>query len=87
MAYNFFPNANGTIPSSEYLKVIPRVLMKRVLLSDKSGVTETTIPDGSNYGTVIPTGDNKRIHSGGIIDPGKRAVVLNRRYFNDDFII
>jgi predicted aspartyl protease len=87
MVNNFFPNCNGTIPCVEYLKISPRLLMKDVLLSDKRGITKTQIPDQPLHSTVIPLGDGRTAHSGGIIDRGdKRTTKANPRYFGADFI-
>jgi transposase InsO family protein len=87
MSSNFFPNSNGTISCSEYLKLTPRILMKKVLLSDKRGVTSGHVAlDQAFHTTVVPLVDGRIAHSGGIIEHSRRPTKPNSRYFNNDFI-
>lgn len=82
---NFFPNSNGCIPCREYLKVSPKSLMTKVLLSDKRGVIKATAPSVTMGTTVIPLANEKVAHRGGIITTAKRNRIPNRRIFNSDF--
>jgi hypothetical protein len=85
MIHNFFPNSNGTIPCREYLQVTPRVLMTKILISDKRGINEASSPQTQLGTTVVPVAGN-RVHSGGVIEIGKRNIIPNRKYFNADYI-
>jgi transposase InsO family protein len=87
MVHNFFPNCNGTIPCREYLVISPRILMRKILVSDKRGVTEGSAPQVNCGSSVIPLADNRVAHSGGIIPLQKRIRIPNSKYYNDDFMV
>jgi hypothetical protein len=82
MVTNFFPNSNGLVPCREYLSTNPKVLMSKVLISDKRGVTEGQAPSISTGSSVAPLAGNRVAHAGGVIRLRKQ----NSRYFNDDFV-
>ena len=82
MMTNFFPNSNGLVPCREYLSTNPRVMMTKILLSDKRGVTESQAPTVLSGSSVVPLADNRRAHAGGVV----RLRQPNSRYFNNDFV-
>jgi transposase InsO family protein len=84
---NFYPNSNGLTPCREYLSIKPRILVKRVLISDKRGMTEALSPDPQLGSSVIPLANNRVAHAGGIVQLPVRSRTLNPRYYNDDFVV
>jgi transposase InsO family protein len=87
MVTNFYPNSNGLTPCREYLSVKPRILVKKVLISDKRGVTEALSPDPQLGSSVVPLAENKVAHAGGVIELPSRHRSPNPRYYNGDFVV
>jgi transposase InsO family protein len=83
--HNFFPNSNGIIPATEYLKIQPRVLMKKILVSDKRGASSAQRPDTNIGSAITPLDGSKVAHTGGVIELGDRVRIPNKRYFNENF--
>lgn len=76
---NFFPNANGLVPSKEYLKISPRRLMKDVLVIDKHDCHAEVQPQFQLGSTVVPL-ESGRAHAGSVIDAsGLRRSSRSRR--------
>jgi hypothetical protein len=84
--HNFFHNANATVPASEYVKTSPRILMKKVLISNKRGTHSGESPAVSMGSSVIPFHNNSSGQSGDTIELCEGRRNLNPRYFNEYFV-
>jgi len=86
---NFFPSSNGTIPSTEYMKHSPKVLMRKALLSNKQGITEVAIPQTQIGTTIVSISGGRLAHNGGVFHEearSRRVRQPNSRYFNKNFV-